>query len=78
MDLFRTAKRLATRNANKLKKAAEDNADKITDTVGKVTDKIDEKTGGKHRDKLDKVEGAVDKALHKDDGPDPTDAPPPH
>lgn len=71
MGLFRTATRLAARNADKIKKAAEDNADKITDTVGKVTGKIDERTGGKHRDKLDKVEGAVEKALKKDDGDGP-------
>lgn len=71
MSLFRSVTRLAARNSDKIRRAAEDNADKITDTVGKVTDKIDERTGGKHRDKLDKVEGAVDKALNKDTGPGP-------
>lgn len=73
MGLFRTASRLAARNSHKIKQAAEDNADKINDTVGKVTKKLDERTGGKHRDKLDKVEGAVHKAVSKNDGPDPTD-----
>lgn len=72
MGLFRTATRLAARNSHKIKQAAEDNADKINDNVRKVTKAIDDKTGGKHRDKLDKVEGAVKKAVDKNDGPDPT------
>ena len=68
MGLLNKAARLAAKNSEKIKQLAEDNADKITDTVGKVTEKIDEQTKGKHRDKLDKVEGAVEKALKKDDG----------
>ena len=68
MGLIDKAARLAAKNSEKIKQLAQDNADKITDTVGKVTDKIDEQTKGKHRDKLDKVEGAVEKALRKDDG----------
>ncbi len=66
MGKFTKLVRLASRNSGKIKKLAEDNADKITDTVGKVADKVDEQTKGKHRDKLDKVEGAVEKALKKD------------
>jgi hypothetical protein len=70
VGLLGKAVRLASKNSGKIKKLAEDNADKITDTVGKVTDKVDKQTQGKHRDKLDKLEGAVDKALKKDDGPE--------
>lgn len=79
MGLFRKVTRLAAQNSGKIRKAAEDNADKITDTVGKVADKVDERTGGKYTDKLEKAEDAVGKALKKDDGPDtprtPTDPP---
>ncbi len=68
-DCCRNVTRLASKNSGKIKEMAEDNADKITDTVGKVTAKIDEKTGGKHSDTLKKVEDAVDKALNHDDEP---------
>jgi hypothetical protein len=67
VGLFDKAVRLAAKNSGKLKQLAEDNADKITDTVGKVNERIDKQTQGKYRDKLDKVEGAVGKALQKDD-----------
>ena len=88
MGLFQKVTRLASRNSGKVKQLAEDNADKITDTVEKVTAKIDEKTGGKHSATLKKVEDAVDKALGADtpdtgegpaaDGPEhPTDPPGP-
>lgn len=69
MGLLSKAARLAAKNSDKIKQLAEDNSDKITGTVGKVTDRIDKQTQGKHRDKLDRVEGAVEKALRKDDGP---------
>lgn len=68
MGVFSKAVRLASRNSGRIKQLAEDNADKITDTVGKVTDKVDQRTGGKHKDKLDKLEGAVEKALKPDVG----------
>ena len=67
MGLLSKAARLAAKNSGKIKQLAEDNADKITDSVGKVSDRIDKQTQGKYRDKLDKVEGAVGKALKKDD-----------
>lgn len=69
MGVFDKVVRLASRNSGRIKKLAEDNSDKITDTVGKVTDKVDQQTKGKHRDKLDKIEGAVEKAL-RNDGPE--------
>jgi len=74
MGLLDKAKKLASKeNVEKAKGLVADNADKISGTVSKATDKIDEKTKGKHRDKLDKVEEAVDSALEKtkpDDGPE--------
>lgn len=75
LGLLSKAVRLASRNSHKIKQLAEDNADKITGTVGKVSERIDERTGGKHRDKLDKVEDAVRKAVDKGDGPDGPDGP---
>lgn len=48
---------------DKLKKTAKDNADKVSDAVNKATDAIDDKTGGKYTEHLDKVDDAVDKAL---------------
>lgn len=56
---------------DKVKKAAGDNADKISQGVDKATDMINEKTGGKHADKLDQVDEKVDEVLQNLDG-DPT------
>ena len=51
MGLLRNVKKLATpENIAKAKGAVAKNADKITETVGKATSTIDEKTGGKDRD----------------------------
>lgn len=69
MGLFDKAVQMASKSSARLQQLAGENADTITDTVGKITAKIDEKTEGKHRDKLDKVEGAVEKAVRRDDGP---------
>ena len=41
---------------DKAKKLADENADKIAEGVDKATDAIDKKTGGKHHDKLEKVD----------------------
>lgn len=74
MGLLNNVKRLATpQNIAKVKGVAAKNADKITGTVGKATSAIDQKTGGKYRDKLDKVEGTVARNLAKakDEGDDP-------
>lgn len=51
---------------DKLKKTAKDNADKVTDAVDKATDLIDDKTGGKYTDKLDKVDEKVKDVLDDD------------
>ena len=52
---------------DKAKKLAEDNKDKIADGVDKATDVVDDKTGGKYTDQLDKVDDAAAK-FAGDDG----------
>lgn len=47
---------------DKVKNMANKNKAKIADGVDKATDVIDEKTGGKHHDKLQKLDDAADKA----------------
>ena len=44
---------------DRMKDLAEDHADKLDDVVDKVADVVDDKTGGKHSDK---IETAADKA----------------
>ena len=48
------------------KKFANDNKDKVSGGVDKATDAVDAKTGGKHTDKLDKVDDAAAKYAGKD------------
>jgi gas vesicle protein len=83
MGLLDSVKKLATKqNIDKAKGLAAKNADKISGAVDKATTTIDQKTGGKYRDKLDKVSDAVEKNLEKakdetdDDRRDGPDAPP--
>lgn len=52
---------------DKAKDLAEDNADKIADGVDKATDVVDDKTGGKFTDHLEKVDDAAEKFAGKDD-----------
>jgi hypothetical protein len=76
MGLLNNVRKLATKeNIAKAKGAAAKNADKITGTVEKATSTIDQKTGGKYRDKLDKVEDTVARNLDKakPDDEDPRD-----
>lgn len=75
MGLLNSVRKLASKeNIAKAKGLAAENADKITGTVGKATKAVDKKTGGKYRDKLDKVEDTVARNLEKvkDEG-DPPD-----
>ncbi len=58
---------LNKRTLDKAKALAEKNKDKIADSVHKATDAIDKKTGGKHRDKLKKVDDAAAKFAKGDD-----------
>jgi len=60
----------------KVKALAEKNKDKIADSVHKATDAIDKKTGGKHRDKLKKVDDAAAKFANGDEAAGPGDAAP--
>ncbi|MEO6988638.1 MAG: antitoxin [Aquihabitans sp.] len=59
---------------DKIKDAVSGNTDKADGAIDKVADMVDDKTGGKHHDKIDgvaqKAKGLVDKL---DDGSD-TDA----
>ena len=49
------------RNLAKAKALAEKNKEKIASGVNKATDTIDKKTGGKHTDKLKKIDDAAKK-----------------
>ena len=50
----------------KAKGVAEKSGDKIAGGVDKVTDKLDEKTGGKYHDKLEKIDGLASKLESKE------------
>jgi len=50
-----------TKMADKAKVVAEKSGEKIAGGVGKVTETIDTKTGGKHHDKLAKVDSLAAK-----------------
>jgi len=71
VGLLDNVKKLASKqNIDKAKGLAAKNADKITGAVDKATSTIDQRTGGKYRDKLEKVSDAVERNLDKtkDDG----------
>ena len=72
MGLLNSVRKLANKqNIDKAKGLAAKNADKISGAVDKATSTIDQKTGGKYKDKLDKVNRAVDDNLEKlKDDPD--------
>jgi hypothetical protein len=63
MGLMDSAKKLAKHKDKVLQ-----NKDKIADGVGKATDFVDKKTGGKHSDKLKKVDDAAAKFAGKESG----------
>lgn len=58
---------LNARNIAKAKALADRNKDKIAASVTKATDAIDKKTGGKHADKLKKIDDAAKKYAGLDD-----------
>lgn len=58
---------LNARNIAKAKALADKNKDKIASSVTKATDAIDKKTGGKHADKLKKIDDAAKKYAGLDD-----------
>lgn len=57
MGMFDKAKDVT----DKIKDVAEENADKLGGLIDKAADKVDEKTGGKYSDKIDRVVEAVQK-----------------
>jgi hypothetical protein len=57
---------------DKAQDLVESQGDKIADGVDKATDLIDDKTGGKFTDKLDKVDDLADK-LRDDEGDAPAE-----
>lgn len=69
---------LNKRNIAMAKKFADKNKDKIASGVKKATHTIDEKTGGKHTDKLKKLDDAAQKFAGVDEssGTPPTDPAP--
>jgi hypothetical protein len=54
------------------KKLVDEHGDKVASAVDKATDLVDEKTKGKYRDKLEKVDQAAEK-LDKSDAQDTAD-----
>jgi MT0933-like antitoxin protein len=59
-----------TKFAGKAKDVAEKSGDKIASGVDKATDVLDKKTGGKHHDKLEKIDNLASK-LDKKSEPAP-------
>ncbi|HEX2064312.1 MAG TPA: antitoxin [Acidimicrobiales bacterium] len=55
MGMFDKAKEAA----DKVKDVTEKHADKLGDVIDKGADKLDEKTGGKHSDKIDSAVDAI-------------------
>ncbi|MFW2381838.1 MAG: antitoxin [Acidimicrobiales bacterium] len=51
---------------DKIKAAAEEHGDKVVDGVDKATDAVDDKTGGKYTDHLEKVDEMAEKHLGTD------------
>ena len=60
---------------DKAKKFIGDNPDKVRQGIEKVGDEIDERTGGKYADKIDRVQAEAAKRLGDD--PNRPDATPP-
>ena len=49
------------KSTDKAKDLVESQGDKVADGVDKATDLVDDKTGGKYTDKLEKVDDMADK-----------------
>jgi hypothetical protein len=65
MGIFDEAKEMA----GKAKVLAEEHADQVKAGVAKAADFVDEKTGDKYKDKLDKGEQFINDKLGKGDDP---------
>jgi len=66
---------LSSKNIAKAKALAEKNKDKIASSVNKATEAIDKKTGGKHTDKLKKVDEAAQKYAGTGESSEPAPGP---
>jgi hypothetical protein len=60
----------------KAKKLAEEHADKVSAAIDKVADVVDDKTGGKYADKIDKGAKAAKGFIDADDTQTPVDGNP--
>ncbi len=58
---------------DKIKGMVSGHEDKVVEGVDKATDMVDDKTGGKHTEHLQKVDDAVADALDEDAPADPTE-----
>jgi ABC-type transporter Mla subunit MlaD len=61
MGLFDKLKGVKSKAAD----VVEDNEEKIEDAIDKAADFVDDKTGGKHTDKIDKAADAAKSAVEK-------------
>ncbi len=52
---------------DKAKDLLSQNADKVDSAIDKAGDIVDQKTGGKYAEQVDKAQEAAKKAIHKDD-----------
>jgi hypothetical protein len=62
---------------DKAKKLAEEHADQVGDAIDKVADVVDDKTGGRYADKIDKGAEAAKGFIGDDDGGEPAPGPNP-
>ena len=62
---------------DKAKKLAEEHADQVEQAIDKVADVVDDKTGGKYADKIDKGAEAAKGFIGDDDGGEPAAQPNP-
>lgn len=77
MSVFDELKGKADQLVGKAQELAADNADKIRGAVGSVGDFVDEKTGGKFSDTVNKVQDAANNLVDKAESskPDAADTP---
>lgn len=68
MSMFDKIKGQVSANADKIQEQVAANSDKIKAGVDKVADTIDEKTGGKYADKVDRVQDLAKEQVDKLDG----------
>ncbi|MVA75669.1 antitoxin [Auraticoccus sp. F435] len=62
---------------DKAKDLAAQHSDKLRSGVDKVGDVVDQRTGGRHADKVDKGQAAVDRLIERNERRGGTTPPPP-